>query len=59
MEMGYDAVLVNTAIARAQNPVDMAKAFRYGVEAGRLSFLSGRIESSTTSRASSPTKFLY
>ncbi len=58
MEMGYDAVLVNTAIARAQNPVDMAKAFRYGVEAGRLSFLSGRIESSTTPRASSPTKFL-
>lgn len=41
MEMGADAVLVNTAIAVADNPVDMACAFRMGVEAGRKAFLAG------------------
>jgi thiazole synthase len=41
MELGADAVLVNTAIARAEEPVDMARAFRLGVEAGRLAFQAG------------------
>ena len=40
MEIGADAVLVNTAIAVAQNPSEMAKAFKLGVEAGRMAFES-------------------
>ena len=39
MELGCDAVLVNTAIAAAKEPIGMATAFRLAVEAGRLSFL--------------------
>jgi len=42
MEMGADAVLVNTAIAIARDPVEMARAFRLGVEAGRAAFLAGQ-----------------
>lgn len=38
MEIGADAVLVNTAIAVSDNPIQMAKAFRLAVEAGRLAF---------------------
>jgi thiazole synthase len=41
MELGYDAVLLNTAIAKAADPVGMAKAFRLGVEAGRIACESG------------------
>lgn len=41
MELGADAVLVNTAIATARNPVKMARAFRLAVEAGRLAYLAG------------------
>jgi thiazole synthase len=41
MEMGADAVLVNTAIARADDPVAMAEAFRLAVEAGRTAFHAG------------------
>ena len=41
MELGYDAVLLNTAIAKAGDPVNMAKAFRLGVEAGRIAYESG------------------
>ena len=44
MEMGADAVLANTAIARADDPVAMAEAFRLGVEAGRKAFLAGVME---------------
>ena len=44
MELGCDGVLVNTAIAKAKKPFEMAKAFRNAVIAGRQSFLSGRIE---------------
>ncbi len=59
MEMGADAVLVNTAIAVAENPVEMAKAFRLGVEAGRLAYLSGIGGMSGIAVASSPlTAFL-
>ncbi|MCH2531499.1 MAG: thiazole synthase [Dehalococcoidia bacterium] len=54
MEMGADAVLVNTAIARAKNPQLMAGAFRLGVEAGRKAFLAGRIERQQYAQASSP-----
>ena len=40
MELGYDAVLLNTAVAEAGDPVGMAKAFALAVEAGRLAFLA-------------------
>ena len=43
MELGADGVLMNTAIAGAQDPVAMARAMRLAVEAGRLAFLAGRI----------------
>ena len=43
MEMGCDAVLINTAIAKAKRPFLMANAMKYAVEAGRKSYLSGRI----------------
>jgi thiazole synthase len=59
MEMGADAVLVNTAIATAGNPVMMAEAFRVAVEAGRKAFLSGLPQARTHAEASSPlTAFL-
>ena len=54
MEMGADAVLVNTAIAVADDPVGMAKAFALGVEAGRAGYLSGLASSSRAAAASSP-----
>ncbi len=41
MELGYDAVLLNTAIAKAADPAAMARAFALGVEAGRAAFLAG------------------
>ena len=59
MELGADAVLVNTAIAVAGNPVEMARAFKLAVEAGRMAFESklGRVQNSAM--ASSPlTSFL-
>jgi thiazole synthase len=43
MELGCDAVLLNTAIAGAKNPILMAEAMRLGVEAGRKAFRAGRI----------------
>ena len=54
MELGADAVLMNTAIALAQDPVQMARAMKLGVEAGRLAFLSGRIPRKSYASASSP-----
>ena len=56
MELGCDGVLVNTAIAKAKKPFEMAKAFKNAVLAGRQSFLSGRIEKSLMGNPSSPTK---
>ena len=44
MEMGCDGVLINTAIAKAKNPYQMAEAMKYAVIAGRKSYLSGRIK---------------
>ena len=55
MELGCDGVLVNTAIAKAKKPFQMALAFKNGVIAGRESFLAGRIEKSRYGSASSPT----
>jgi thiazole synthase len=54
MEMGCDAVLVNTAIAVADRPVEMARAFRLGVEAGRRAFLAGSAPAREEAEASSP-----
>ncbi|MBW1997616.1 MAG: thiazole synthase [Deltaproteobacteria bacterium] len=54
MEMGADAVLVNTAIAVAGDPVAMADAFKRGVEAGRKAFLAGIRKPQKTAEASSP-----
>ena len=54
MELGADGVLMNTAIACAQDPVAMAKAMRYGVEAGRLAYLAGRMPRKLYASASSP-----
>ena len=56
MELGCDGVLVNTAIAKAKKPFEMAKAFKNAVVAGRQSFLSGRIEKKIMGSASSPKK---
>ncbi|MDE5829432.1 MAG: thiazole synthase [Duncaniella sp.] len=59
MEMGADAVLVNTAIAVAGDPVEMAVAFRMAVEAGRKAYLAGLGTVSSSAVASSPlTSFL-
>jgi len=54
LEMGADAVLVNTAIAKAKDPALMGEAFRLGVEAGRKAYLAGRIEKKAYASASSP-----
>ena len=54
MEMGCDGVLINTAIAKAKNPFQMAEAMKYAVIAGRKSFLSGRIKKNIVGSASSP-----
>lgn len=59
MEMGADAVLVNTAVAVAGNPVTMANAFRKAVEAGREAFIAGVPAQLEMAEASSPlTAFL-
>lgn len=54
MEMGADAVLVNTAIATAADPAQMAKAFKLAVKAGRIAFKSGPGATAKTASASSP-----
>ena len=56
MELGCDGVLVNTAIAKAKKPFEMALAFKNGVIAGRQSFLAGRINKTLMGNPSSPTK---
>lgn len=60
MEMGADAVLVNTAIAVSNNPIQMAKAFKKSVEAGREAYLASLAPRKQNAEASSPlTSFLY
>ncbi len=56
MELGCDGVLVNTAIAKAKKPYDMALAFKNAVKAGRQSYLAGRIEKLLMGKPSSPSK---
>jgi thiazole synthase len=54
MEIGADACLVNSAIAKAKNPAVMARAMRLGLEAGRLAYVAGRIPKLPYASASSP-----
>ena len=56
MELGAEGVLMNTAIAGAQDPVKMARAMRLAVEAGRLAYEAGRIPKKQYASASSPTE---
>ena len=58
MEIGCDGVLINTAIAKAKNPYQMAEAMKYAVISGRKSFLSGRIHKNIFGNPSSPKKGL-
>ena len=50
MELGYDAVLLNTAVAKSGQPVNMARAFSYAVNAGRTAFLSCLLYTSPSPR---------
>jgi len=60
MELGADAVLVNTAIATASDPITCASAFKLAVQAGRIGYLSGLPNRQSTAHASSPlTGFLH
>lgn len=54
MEMGFDGVLLNTAIAKAQDSIAMANAFRLAVEAGRLAYKAGCIQEQQKAVASTP-----
>jgi thiazole synthase len=54
MELGYDGVLLNTAVAEAADSVKMAEAMKYAVQAGRLAFLAGRMPRRLYASASSP-----
>ncbi|MDJ0514657.1 MAG: thiazole synthase [Methyloceanibacter sp.] len=54
MEMGYDAVLLNTAIAKADNPVTMARGFACAVEGGRLAYEAGIVEPRDMATPSTP-----
>jgi thiazole synthase len=56
MEQGVDGILMNTAIAAAQDPVAMARAMRLAVEAGRAAFLAGRMPRREVALPSSPTE---
>jgi thiazole synthase len=54
MELGCDAVLMNTAIAEAKSPILMARAMRHAIEAGRLAYLAGRMPKKRYADPSSP-----
>ncbi|VXC97089.1 thiamine biosynthesis protein, thiazole moiety [Pseudomonas sp. 8Z] len=54
MELGCEAVLLNSAIAHAQDPILMARAMKHAVEAGRLAYLAGRMPKKLYASASSP-----
>jgi thiazole synthase len=56
MEQGVDGVLMNTAVAQAEDPVAMAAAMKLGVEAGRLAFLAGRMPRREIAVPSSPAR---
>ena len=55
MEMGFDAVLLNTAVAKAADPVLMAKAFAAAIESGRSAYLAGLMVKRQTASPSTPT----
>lgn len=55
LELGFDAVLLNTAVAMARDPIGMARAFKASVSAGRIAYESGIMEPSSRAQASSPT----
>ena len=55
MELGCDGILLNTAVAKARDPILMASAMRKAIEAGREAFMSGRIPKKLYATASSPT----
>ncbi len=55
MEMGYDAVLLNTAVAKAQNPKQMATAFKVAIKAGRQAYTAGLMIERQTASPSTPT----
>ncbi|MNP70074.1 Thiazole synthase [compost metagenome] len=54
MELGADAVLLNTAVSGSQQPVKMALAMKLAIEAGRLGYEAGRIPKKRYASASSP-----
>jgi len=54
MELGYDAVLLNSAVAHARDPVQMASAFKLGIEAGRLAYEAGIMAQQDMAVASTP-----
>jgi thiazole synthase len=54
MELGADGVLLNTAIAEAQDPIAMAEAMKLSVQAGRLAYRAGRMAKRSYASASSP-----
>jgi thiazole synthase len=54
MELGCDGLLINSAVAGAKDPLAMARAMKLAVEAGRLAYLAGRIETKLYATASSP-----
>ncbi len=54
MELGYDAVLLNTAVAKAGNPVLMAEAFSKAIQAGRMGYQAGILEARNVSVPSTP-----
>ncbi len=56
MELGCDGVLMNTAIAKAKNPILMARAMKLAIEAGRSAYLAGRMEKKKFASPSSPTE---
>ena len=56
MELGCDGVLINSAIAKAKNPILMASAFKDAVISGRKAFLAGRMNKNYLAKASSPTE---
>ena len=58
MELGCDGVLINSAIAKAKDPILMAKSFKDAVISGRNSFLAGRMKKNYFAKASTPTKGL-
>ena len=54
VELGADAVLINTAIAQSSDPISMGEGFKLGVQAGRKAYLAGRMQKSKSANPSSP-----